>query len=181
MKALYLAAENGDDACHLHGQYARACVRNTHRQPAPNPLPDGRFEEVITIECRGGDIWNLITELEQRLALLSDGIEPQYLWLESQTRLSPVRSQIHAGRIELLGGGMADRARGYQGLRLYLPRSGWFEEVLSPVLLTNPNGANNFTGLTVYNHSDAGVGHVRSEEHTSELQSPKDLVCRLLL
>src|SRR5574340_964063 len=24
-------------------------------------------------------------------------------------------------------------------------------------------------------------GHLRSEEHTSELQSPKDLVCRLLL
>src|SRR2546426_5517342 len=26
-----------------------------------------------------------------------------------------------------------------------------------------------------------GVGHVRSEEHTSELQSPCNLVCRLLL
>src|SRR5437867_12494105 len=28
---------------------------------------------------------------------------------------------------------------------------------------------------------DAGHDHARSEEHTSELQSPYDLVCRLLL
>lgn len=182
MKALYLAAENGDDACYLQGQYARACVRNTHRQPAPKPLPDGRFGEVITIECRGGDIWNLITELEQHLALLSDGVAPQYLWLESQTRLSPVRSQIHQGRIELLGGGMADRARGYQGLRLHLTRSGWFEEVLSPVLLTNPNGSNNFTGLTVYNHSDAGTGHVNYfDVPVSEIRGSQPVPARLML
>src|SRR2546430_11147873 len=30
-------------------------------------------------------------------------------------------------------------------------------------------------------HVDAGVLHVRSEEHTSELQSQSNLVCRLLL
>src|SRR5574340_1432325 len=40
----------------------------------------------------------------------------------------------------------------------------------------------------VYNHHTReldhalnGLQHQRSEEHTSELQSPKDLVCRLLL
>src|SRR5438094_10012922 len=30
-------------------------------------------------------------------------------------------------------------------------------------------------------HPDRRVDHLRSEEHTSELQSPYDLVCRLLL
>src|SRR6516162_72159 len=30
-------------------------------------------------------------------------------------------------------------------------------------------------------HSPAGTPHARSEEHTSELQSPCNLVCRLLL
>src|SRR6266705_6584368 len=29
--------------------------------------------------------------------------------------------------------------------------------------------------------SDASIAHARSEEHTSELQSPYELVCRLLL
>lgn len=182
MKALYLAAENGQDAYYLHGPYAQATVRNIHRQPAPNPLPDGRFEEVITIECRGGDIWNLITELEKRLALLADGIVPQYLWLESQTRLSPVRSQIHQGRIELLGNGMADRARGYQGLRLYLTRSGWFEEVLSPVFLNNPNDSNNITGITVYNHNDGDAGHVNYFDVTAaEIRGSQPVPARLML
>src|SRR5574340_1439900 len=32
-----------------------------------------------------------------------------------------------------------------------------------------------------YNRDSRGIAAKRSEEHTSELQSPKDLVCRLLL
>src|SRR5690242_21594802 len=42
-----------------------------------------------------------------------------------------------------------------------------------PPLLEEPRGALLWAGL--------GLGHVRSEEHTSELQSHVNLVCRLLL
>src|SRR2546426_1230804 len=37
------------------------------------------------------------------------------------------------------------------------------------------------TGNGVYKSTDAGRTWTRSEEHTSELQSPCNLVCRLLL
>src|SRR2546426_5195662 len=36
-------------------------------------------------------------------------------------------------------------------------------------------------GARLRNGTGVGAGHVRSEEHTSELQSPCNLVCRLLL
>src|SRR5947207_7778478 len=38
-----------------------------------------------------------------------------------------------------------------------------------------------FTGLAIATRSSGLITHVRSEEHTSELQSHSDLVCRLLL
>src|SRR2546426_11462358 len=38
-----------------------------------------------------------------------------------------------------------------------------------------------FTGSTAYAASKFGLRGLRSEEHTSELQSPCNLVCRLLL
>src|SRR5207248_6620508 len=37
------------------------------------------------------------------------------------------------------------------------------------------------TGLGAVEAPERGIGEARSEEHTSELQSPYDLVCRLLL
>src|SRR5574340_1317220 len=36
-------------------------------------------------------------------------------------------------------------------------------------------------GIGFLSRGDREIGVLRSEEHTSELQSPKDLVCRLLL
>src|SRR5688500_19655155 len=45
----------------------------------------------------------------------------------------------------------------------------------------DPSDANvMYHGLSLYKSTDAGQ-HWRSEEHTSELQSPCNLVCRLLL
>src|SRR2546426_2591480 len=38
-----------------------------------------------------------------------------------------------------------------------------------------------FVGLDDSNNDDGGADAARSEEHTSELQSPCNLVCRLLL
>src|SRR5207244_5474079 len=42
------------------------------------------------------------------------------------------------------------------------------------------HGHNNVIGATLFPHN-IGLGAARSEEHTSELQSPEHLVCRLLL
>lgn len=160
MKALYLADENRQNPLVLRGPGTLPPVNSIHRQPQPNRLPDGLVEEVITIECRGGMIWNFINELETRLALAREGIAPQYLWFETTMRLLPVCARLLHGRVEVLDGGIADRARSYQGLRLRLVRADWLEQEYSPIKLNNANGANNITGILLYNHNDAGSGHV---------------------
>src|SRR5256885_9170912 len=64
------------------------------------------------------------------------------------------------------------------------------EHLGQPLVIENLGGANGTIGLNQarkaaadgYTLSFGGIGtHVRSEEHTSELQSPCNLVCRLLL
>src|SRR3989454_1907813 len=52
-----------------------------------------------------------------------------------------------------------------------------------PALPRGENGDahRGLVGLRPDEHGDAARGEVRSEEHTSELQSPCNLVCRLLL
>src|SRR2546426_2453534 len=49
----------------------------------------------------------------------------------------------------------------------------------TPIVATGQIGPGRKAGLVPGQH--AGVGVPRSEEHTSELQSPCNLVCRLLL
>src|SRR5256885_10726222 len=58
----------------------------------------------------------------------------------------------------------------------------WSSDVCSSDL--NPDGTPDggvHDLFTITGRSDAPVGCARSEEHTSELQSPCNLVCRLLL
>src|SRR5690349_21880102 len=54
-----------------------------------------------------------------------------------------------------------------------------FEHAMATSSWTLPSHASLFTGLPA--DSAGGDWQVRSEEHTSELQSRRDLVCRLLL
>ena len=184
MKALYLADETRQNRLILHGEGVQPPVGSIQRQPQPILRPDGLVEEVITIECRGGGIWNFITGLEARLALARDGVTPLYLWLETDARLRPVGARVLTGRIEPLGGGTVDRARGYQGLRLYLVRANWLAEGYGPLLLNNANGANNITGLRLYNHADGDAGHVnfcdvRAEDIGGSQQTPARLVLQV--
>src|ERR1035438_10580180 len=50
-----------------------------------------------------------------------------------------------------------------------------------PGLLLSEDNCKVRTGFTVFNHRDGSEFQHRSEEHTSELQSLRHLVCRLLL
>src|SRR2546421_1225079 len=64
------------------------------------------------------------------------------------------------------------------------PYTTLFRSVSSPVTfprhMPDP-GSTPAATLYLVDGGRAGVGHVRSEEHTSELQSRSDIVCRLLL
>src|SRR5256885_11858256 len=62
-----------------------------------------------------------------------------------------------------------------QHLELYVDG----RHVTVPALIGIGPGGAFFASL--HTHDTTGILHVRSEEHTSELQSPCNLVCRLLL
>lgn len=182
MKAFYLANENRQNLLYLHGAGTMPPVRSIQRQAQPNRLAGGLVEEVITVECRGGSIWNFITELEQRLSLVKDGIAAQFLWFETSMRLIPVYARILEGRIEVLDGGVTDRSRGYQGLRLNLTRTNWLEEEYDPIELSNANGANNILGITLYNHNDADSGHINyCDVNAEDIRGSQLLPVRMVL
>jgi hypothetical protein len=160
MVSLFFADKENQDRFYFHGAGVVPPVRGTSRQPKPDQLEGGLVEEVLTIECKNGDIRGLVTGLEQRLALAKAGIQPLYLWIESDLSVLPVGAQVLDGQVELLGGGTADRLHGYQGLRLRLVRANWLAETLTTIRLQNANGTNNTTGLSLFNHTDGGTGHV---------------------
>ncbi len=70
------------------------------------------------------------------------------------------RSEIKAGGIELEEGGLGWQWRGKAiALRILIERLPFFEGPRTAVPLSNGNGSNNTSGLTVYNHDDGGAGH----------------------
>ncbi|HWR66516.1 MAG TPA: hypothetical protein VN364_10380 [Bellilinea sp.] len=160
MQALYFGDAVGNERLYLHGEGVVPPVREAVRQVEPNRLPDRLVEEVITIACKAGDIRGLITQLELRLRLLQDGIQPWHLWMEAGAGSTPIGAPLLGGRLELLGGGTADRLRGFQGLRLRLVRRDWLAEIPDSVPLQNAHGVDVVDGLTVFNHADSGSGHV---------------------
>src|SRR5207302_7506476 len=60
-----------------------------------------------------------------------------------------------------------------------VPESDYFPAGTEAIVQRNSNGS--VTAVTPSNLSQSRVGLSRSEEHTSELQSRENLVCRLLL
>lgn len=160
MYALYFGNAESEDRLYLHGAGVLPPVREAVRQAEPNRLPDGLVEEVITVACKGGDIHALISQLELRLKLLQDGIQPWYIWMEAGAGSTPVGAPLLGGRVELMDGGTDDRLRGFQGLRLHLVRRDWLARMPVSIRLQNAHGVDVVDGLTVVNHADSGSGHV---------------------
>lgn len=155
MISLFLAGADRQNALVLMGANRAGQVRGLRRQTQPVRLPNGLVEEIIDLECRGAGIWDFITDLEVRLTLARDGQTPFYLWMQTAERGQPVGARVEQSRLELLGGGTADRARGFQGLRLHLTRQDWLAQEGVPLPLYNPNGSGIIDGLTLHNHFDA--------------------------
>jgi hypothetical protein len=160
MQALYFGDAESNDRLYLHGEGVVPPVREAVRQTEPTRLPDGLVEEVITVACKGGDIHALISQLELRLRLLQDGIQPWFIWMEAGAGSTPAGAPLLGGRVELLEGGTQDRLRGFQGLRLRLVRRDWLAERPDSVRLQNAHGVDVVDGLTVFNHADGASGHV---------------------
>ncbi len=69
------------------------------------------------------------------------------------------RVEIQEWRLVPMDGAMQSIGQGFLQLRLHIVRAGLWEGPRTQVGLTNGNGTNNTSGLTVYNHDDATGSH----------------------
>lgn len=118
-----------------------------------------RVEETIAIELKGLGIQDWIYQLESSLALVRAGLQPLTLCLTRDVREEPLRSRVWDGWIELPGSALADRGRGYQGVRLHLVRENGWDAAAGSLSLSNQNGSIVQSGLAIFNHSDHDSGH----------------------
>jgi hypothetical protein len=82
-----------------------------------------------------------------------------YLNFAPDGTLDPWRTRIGNG-VTLLDSGLSRRWKQNKAVvSLAIQRAGWWEGPEAQAPLTNGNGTNNTTGLTVTNHDDAGAGH----------------------
>jgi len=112
MKAIYLAAEKA-----MIASTSTVCMPGLRAIYSTQPAPTrGRTAGSggITIDI-GAVTSGLDHRTEQRLACSRRGFVPQYCGSNPNAPVT-VRSQIQCGPHRTTGGGMADRARGYQGL-----------------------------------------------------------------
>ena len=182
MYSLFFADEKQQDPLYLQGIGVVPPVRGAARQPKPDQLAGGLVEEVLTLECKNGDIRGLVTWLEQHLAQARAGNPPLHLWIQADQGTAPVGAQVLDGAVELLGGGTLDRLHGYQGLRLRLARANWLTELPTPVPLQNANGSDTTIGLSLSNHTDGDAGHVNyCDVLGSEIRGSQPLPVHLTL
>ncbi len=159
MELLYIADQNNQNPLYLHGGLTSPPVAGARRQDHPLSAGDGLVEEVIELALHGEGIDALLKDLEEIILLSQSRIKEAYLYLQATPGAAMLSARIHAGRIELLGGGLNDRKRAVQIVRLRLARADCWEESSRALALSNQNGSQVWSGLTVLNHCDSTVGH----------------------
>lgn len=89
-----------------------------------------------------------------------DAAGPIYWEFELEPGDGYWRSEIKAGDVALEEGGLGWQWRGRAvALRLLIERWPFFEGPRTQIPLSNGNGTNVTSALTVYNHDDSGTGH----------------------
>ncbi len=159
MERLYLADQDGANALHLHGSSVSPPVVGARRKERLEALPGGLVEEVIDLALRGSGIQTLVQSLGEKISLSQARINDAYLFLQSAAGMTTLSARVVAGKVELLDGGLNDRKRSVQILRLYLTRADYWEENLRALDLSNQNGTEIWNGLAIRNHCDGTSGH----------------------
>jgi hypothetical protein len=100
-----------------------------------------------------------------------------YLQVQLDSDGSTWRSEIYDARLDIAEDGLAVWANAKMPASLYVERAPFWEGALTQLTLTNNNGSNNTSGLTVYNHDDGGTGHdnwaaIDAAEVTGNLPAP---------
>lgn len=69
------------------------------------------------------------------------------------------RSEVYGGGVGLAESAMTTFGSLITRARLTVTRASWWEGSRTQIPLTNGNGSNNTSGLTIYNHDDGDAGH----------------------
>lgn len=88
------------------------------------------------------------------------GVGPRvFLQLQLDSDASTWRSELFAYALPPKEQALRLWPNNVVSLELSILRAPWWEGALTQIPLTNANGSNNTSGLTIYNHDDSGSGH----------------------
>jgi hypothetical protein len=82
-----------------------------------------------------------------------------YLTVQLDSDAAAWRTELVDARLELKENSLQVWAQAKMDATLYIERLPYFEGASVQIPLTNANGTNDTTGLTIYNHNDGGTGH----------------------
>lgn len=159
MEKLMIADANGDNPLHLHGAEVNPPVVGARREEFPRRLSGGLVEECIEVALHGEGIRAVVQSLEEKFTASQNRVKDACLFLQSESSQNTLSARILSGQIELLAGGLQDRKRSLQILRLRIVRSEPWEDLARALFLSNQNGAGVWNGLAIRNHCDATSGH----------------------
>jgi hypothetical protein len=103
-----------------------------------------------------------------------------YLQVQLDSDGATWRSEIYDARLDIAEDGLAVWANAKLPASLYIERAPYWEGALTQLTLTNGNGTNNTSGLTIYNHDDGDAGNdnwcaIDAAEVTGNLPTPVKL------
>lgn len=152
MDTIKLINEAGDWSLLLRGIGVLPPVRGCRRHPDPRRLPGG-WEESLEIELKGPGCSDWLYALQNRLALLAAGLEQLSLQVTHPGSTEVFSAPLTSAELSLLGEGLPDRDRGFQGVRLLLQRADVWQGAARVLLQNSAQIGQEW--LTVTNHSDA--------------------------
>ena len=112
----------------------------------------------------GSQVQTRQAALERLLLRVRDraksGVGPRvFLQLQLDSDASTWRSELFAYALPPREQALRLWPNNVVSLELSILRAPWWEGALAQLPLTNGNGSNNTSGLTIYNHEDTGTGH----------------------
>lgn len=116
-------------------------------------------------------------EAARRRAKSKNGIKT-YLIFKYNGDTTEYRTEIINGKVEIIENSLHESTTGFMKVRVYVEHVPFWEGTRTQLTLTNPNGTNNTSGLTIKNCTDSGRANYVSidyNEVTGSLWTPIEL------
>ena len=149
---------------HLHGEPLITGLLGSIYEP--KPAPGDVVEERINLAFKGtpAQIASVLRRLEDMIWLgnrfTHEGVgHPHYLRLKYDDSGIYYYTRLLHARMDPAPNSLSYYAQGSLGVDLIFTRPNYFDGEETALPISNSNGANVTTGLTLYNHDDSSFGH----------------------